>query len=73
MTNSLLFIITTISQMLGFLFDITHSWEQSFLQAALWIVISGILILGISFTKNRKIIGSGPLEMEKVSETGSIA
>ncbi|GJQ72426.1 hypothetical protein Trydic_g3503 [Trypoxylus dichotomus] len=57
----------------GMLFDITQSWEQSFLQAALWIIISGVFILCIPFTKNVKIIGSGPLEMEKGSEVGSIA
>ncbi|KAI4456619.1 monocarboxylate transporter [Holotrichia oblita] len=57
----------------GFLFDITQEWKQSFLQAALWIIVSGVFILCISYSKNKRIIGSEPLEMEKVSEAGSIA
>ncbi|KAJ8957427.1 hypothetical protein NQ318_004907 [Aromia moschata] len=45
----------------GFLFDVTKSWEQSFYQAAFWIIISGLLIAVIPFTENRKICGSGPI------------
>lgn len=45
----------------GFLFDLTKSWNLSFYQAAGWIIFSGILIGIIPFTKNRKIIGTGPV------------
>ncbi|KAJ8929980.1 hypothetical protein NQ314_017283 [Rhamnusium bicolor] len=45
----------------GFLFDITQSWEQSFYQAGCWIIISGILIGIIPYTKNRRLFGSTPL------------
>ncbi|XP_044731631.1 monocarboxylate transporter 14-like [Chrysoperla carnea] len=48
----------------GLLFDLTQSWDLSFYTAGFWIFISGIFILLIPYTKNRKIIGSGPLEKE---------
>lgn len=41
----------------GLLFDLTGSWMQSFLQAGIWIVISGLLLGLIPYTKDRKIIG----------------
>nr|CAH7756864.1 unnamed protein product [Callosobruchus chinensis] len=49
----------------GFLFDLTGSWDQSFYQAAIWIMISGLLIGIIPYTKNRKICGSGLTLVEK--------
>lgn len=49
----------------GLIFDITHHWNTSFNQAGIWIIISGLFILIIPYTENRKIIGTGPLEMEK--------
>ncbi|CAG9812474.1 unnamed protein product [Phaedon cochleariae] len=39
----------------GCLFDLTDSWDQSFYQAAFWIVVSGIIIGIIPYTKNRKL------------------
>ncbi|CAH1100778.1 unnamed protein product [Psylliodes chrysocephalus] len=39
----------------GWIFDLTHSWEQSFYQASFWIVISGFFIAIIPFTKNRTL------------------
>lgn len=48
----------------GHLFDVTGNWEQSFYQAAIWIFVAGIIVLGIPLTKNRKIIGSGPVEKD---------
>lgn len=42
----------------GLIFDLTGNWKQSFFQAGLWIVIAGILLLFIPFTKNRTIFGS---------------
>lgn len=49
----------------GWLFDITGSWELSFLMAGGWIIVSGILLGLIPYTRNRKIWGSGPIEMER--------
>ncbi|CAH1115988.1 unnamed protein product [Phaedon cochleariae] len=49
----------------GFLFDWTGSWEQSFYQAAVWIIVCGVLVGIIPFTKNRRIIGSGPTLLER--------
>ncbi|ERL84402.1 monocarboxylate transporter 14 [Dendroctonus ponderosae] len=39
----------------GMLFDITQSYAQSFYQAAFWIVISGVLIGIIPYTKDKKL------------------
>ncbi|CAG9838628.1 unnamed protein product [Diabrotica balteata] len=39
----------------GWLFDLTGSWDQSFYQACIWIIVSGLLVGIIPFTKNRKI------------------
>ncbi|KAJ8923171.1 hypothetical protein NQ315_001725 [Exocentrus adspersus] len=46
----------------GHLYDVTQTWHQTFYQAAIWIVISGVLIAIIPYTKNRKITGKGPVE-----------
>lgn len=53
----------------GWLFDITNSWEMSFMMAGLWIIVAGLLIGIIPFTKNRKIWGSGLIEMERLTLT----
>ncbi|KAI4503941.1 hypothetical protein M0802_001344 [Mischocyttarus mexicanus] len=53
----------------GWLFDITDSWEMSFMMAGLWIIVAGFLIGIIPFTKNRKIWGSGLVEMERLTLT----
>lgn len=39
----------------GYLFDVTGSWTQSFLQACIWIIIAGLLVGIIPFTNNRNI------------------
>lgn len=49
----------------GWLFDITNSWDLSFYMAGSWIVVSGLLVGLIPYTKNRKIWGKGPIEMER--------
>ncbi|XP_050513505.1 monocarboxylate transporter 9 isoform X2 [Diabrotica virgifera virgifera] len=46
----------------GHLYDVTNSWQQAFYQAAIWMVISGLMIGIIPYTKNRKIFGKGPVE-----------
>ncbi|XP_043529216.1 uncharacterized protein LOC122538839 [Frieseomelitta varia] len=55
----------------GWIFDVTNSWDLSFCMAGGWIVISGFLVGLIPYTKNRKIWGKGPIEMER--EKDSIA
>lgn len=49
----------------GWMFDVTGSWDLSFMMAGGWIIFSGLLMSIIPYTKNRKIWGSGPVEMEK--------
>lgn len=49
------FLYTFAMHFLGMLFDITQSYAQSFYQAAFWIVISGVLIGIIPYTKDKKL------------------
>lgn len=58
------FIIYIFFLITGHLKDVTGTWDQTFYQGAIWIVISGILVAIIPYTKNRKIIGKGPIEKE---------
>ncbi|XP_014478799.1 PREDICTED: monocarboxylate transporter 5-like [Dinoponera quadriceps] len=51
----------------GWFFDVTNSWDLSFFMAGGWIIVSGILIGLIPYTKNRKIFGNGPVEMERTN------
>lgn len=51
----------------GWFFDVTGSWELSFLMAGGWIIVSGILMGIIPYTRNRKIFGNGPIEMERTN------
>ncbi|KYN45223.1 Monocarboxylate transporter 14 [Trachymyrmex septentrionalis] len=51
----------------GWFFDVTGSWKLSFLMAGGWIIVSGILVGIIPYTRNRKIFGSGPIEMERMN------
>lgn len=46
----------------GLIFDVTGSWHQSFYQAAIWTVLSGIFVAMIPYTRNTKMIGKGPVE-----------
>ncbi|CAG9865530.1 unnamed protein product [Phyllotreta striolata] len=48
----------------GHLFDITNNWKQTFYQGAVWLIISGLVLAFIPYTKNRKICGEGPVEKE---------
>ncbi|XP_045501163.1 monocarboxylate transporter 14-like [Colias croceus] len=45
----------------GLLYDVTGSWELTFYAGGVWLVISGISIGIIPYTKNRRIWGSGAL------------
>ncbi|XP_046735347.1 uncharacterized protein LOC124404905 isoform X1 [Diprion similis] len=49
----------------GLIFDITESWHLSFLLAGSWIIVSGLLMGVIPYTKNRRIWGKGPVEMDR--------
>lgn len=51
----------------GWLFDVTDSWDLSFYMAGVWIILAGILVSIIPYTKNKKIWGSGMLEMDRIS------
>ncbi|XP_011873565.1 PREDICTED: uncharacterized protein LOC105565186 [Vollenhovia emeryi] len=51
----------------GWLFDVTDSWDLSFFMAGGWIIVSGILVGIIPCTRNRKIFGKGPIEMERTN------
>lgn len=51
----------------GWFFDVTDSWELSFFMAGGWIIVSGILVGIIPYTRNRKIFGTGPIEMERTN------
>ncbi|KAH1025339.1 monocarboxylate transporter 13 [Dendroctonus ponderosae] len=48
----------------GLLYDITQSWEQTFYQAAIWIILSGIFVAIIPYIRNRKMFGRGSVEKE---------
>lgn len=49
---------------LGVLYDVTGNWEQSFYQAAVWTVLSGIFVAFIPYSRNKKMIGEGLVEKE---------
>ncbi|CAL7936139.1 unnamed protein product [Xylocopa violacea] len=53
----------------GWLFDVTESWDLSFCMAGGWIVVSGLLVGLIPYTKNRKIFGEGPIEMDREKDS----
>ncbi|XP_012537816.1 monocarboxylate transporter 5 [Monomorium pharaonis] len=57
----------------GWFFDVTGSWELSFFMAGGWIIVSGILVGIIPYTKNRKIFGNGPVEMERINDDDCLA
>ncbi|KAK0089960.1 hypothetical protein PV325_004437 [Microctonus aethiopoides] len=57
----------------GWIFDLTNSWDLSFLMAGGWIIVAGLLMGIIPYTKNRKIWGSGPVEMERIGDRDSVA
>ncbi|XP_011499953.1 PREDICTED: uncharacterized protein LOC105363842 isoform X2 [Ceratosolen solmsi marchali] len=52
----------------GWIFDVTGRWDLSFIMAGGWIIVSGLLMGIIPYTKNRKIWGSGPVEIERERE-----
>nr|CAD7256594.1 unnamed protein product [Timema shepardi] len=51
----------------GLIFDITQTWDLSFYMAGVWIVVAGVLVVFIPTTRNRKIWGSGPMEIDQNS------
>jgi len=61
MTNNNFFLLT------GWVSDLTGFWDLSFYLAGFWIVLSGVFIGLIPFTKNRLLWGAGQLEIERDS------
>lgn len=53
----------------GLIFDLTGNWEQSFWQAGFWIIVAGILLVVIPYTKDRKICGAS--STDSVDDTES--
>ncbi|XP_025201884.1 monocarboxylate transporter 14-like isoform X2 [Melanaphis sacchari] len=51
----------------GWVSDLTGFWDLSFYLAGFWIVLSGVFIGLIPFTKNRLLWGVGQLEIERDS------
>ncbi|KAM3958380.1 monocarboxylate transporter 9 [Aphomia sociella] len=45
----------------GMLFDLTGSWDMTFYIGGLWLVISGLCVGVIAYTKNVRICGNAPL------------
>ncbi|XP_050433322.1 monocarboxylate transporter 12-B-like isoform X2 [Adelges cooleyi] len=51
----------------GWVSDVTGVWDFSFYLAGLWILVSGILVGLIPYTKNRILWGKGHLETDRES------
>ncbi|XP_026679386.1 uncharacterized protein LOC103509204 [Diaphorina citri] len=51
----------------GLVFDLTQIWDYSFIIAGVWIIVAGVLVIAIPYTKNRVIWGEGVLEYDKES------
>uniref|UniRef100_A0A1B6MQ51 Major facilitator superfamily (MFS) profile domain-containing protein n=1 Tax=Graphocephala atropunctata TaxID=36148 RepID=A0A1B6MQ51_9HEMI len=51
----------------GWIFDYTENWELSFYMAGVWIMVSGVMVAFIPYTKNRLIWGDGTLEKDRES------
>lgn len=46
------------------LFDLTGTWELTFYMGGLWLVISGLCVGVIAYTKDVRMCGSSPLLKE---------
>lgn len=47
--------------MSGALKDVTGKWDAAFYVAGIWVMVSGILVGVIPYTKNFRICGDAPL------------
>ncbi|CAH3898114.1 unnamed protein product [Pieris brassicae] len=54
--------------MAGALRDRTGYWDAAFYVAGIWVVVSGLLVAVIPYTKNFRIIGDAPLAKEAAGE-----
>ncbi|XP_047996307.1 uncharacterized protein LOC125234149 [Leguminivora glycinivorella] len=56
----------------GMLYDVTGTWDLTFYVGGLWLVISGVCVGVIAYTKDLRMCGSAPLlkEAEEKSESG---
>ena len=50
----------------------TGEWDLSFYVAGGWIIFSALLTILIEYTKNRRMWGSGQLEMERISNNVNV-
>lgn len=48
----------------GMLYDLTGSWDLTFYMGGIWLVISGLFVGVIAYTKDLRLCGSSPLMME---------
>ncbi|KAJ8718282.1 hypothetical protein PYW08_002519 [Mythimna loreyi] len=48
----------------GMLYDITGSWDLTFYMGGIWLVISGLFVGVIAYTKDLRLCGSSPLMKE---------
>ncbi|XP_026750000.2 monocarboxylate transporter 14-like [Galleria mellonella] len=57
----------------GMLYDLTGSWDMTFYIGGLWLVISGLCVAVIAYTKNVRMCGSAPLlkELEETEKTAN--
>ncbi|VVC86587.1 unnamed protein product [Leptidea sinapis] len=54
--------------MAGALRDRTGYWDAAFYVAGIWVVVSGLLVAVIPFTKNFRIVGNAPLAKDAAGE-----
>ncbi|CAH0587868.1 unnamed protein product [Chrysodeixis includens] len=48
----------------GMLYDLTGSWDLTFYMGGLWLVVSGLFVGVIAYTKDMRLCGSSPLMKE---------
>lgn len=46
------------------LYDLTGSWDLTFYMGGLWLVVSGLFVGVIAYTKDMRLCGSSPLMKE---------
>lgn len=46
------------------LYDVTGSWDLTFYMGGIWLVISGLFVGVIAYTKDIRLCGSSPLMKE---------
>ncbi|RVE42585.1 hypothetical protein evm_012754 [Chilo suppressalis] len=49
----------------GMLYDVTGSWDLTFYMGGIWLVVSGLCLVVVAYTSNRRMCGASPLLNEK--------